>query len=139
MVSLGRVCLLPEFVSVYRKTGEGISTSLSRLENLQGYTALHFDMFLHGPLMQRSYFAGVVLGSVAGFITTNRSRPPVVISVKDLIDLLRAHRFVSKNVEEFIPDTIARRVEYVASVCFYLLRVLAVKFGLKFLWRNRHA
>lgn len=66
MANAGRICFLPEEVSVYRRTGEGIATSQrTKYDRIPLALSQSIPMFLYGPTSLRNKFSLLAMREIA--------------------------------------------------------------------------
>ena len=128
MATMGRICLLPEIVSVYRWTGTGISTSSNAYRAHLLGTALFFCLYCHGPSNEEAYFVRRALTEVDGLFLVNRRYRPASLTRSQFFDLIKSHAFILRSAPRLFQRTFGNKVEYGLSVAFFLARSLFAKF-----------
>lgn len=130
ILSMGRVCLLPEIVSVYRWSGSGIASSLSPYKSHCFRASMFFDLFCHGPVELRPFSARCAIGAVQELFMANRRYKPAMLMRREFVDLVKSRAFIRKSVAQTLSIGLIEDVNYGASLMFYWLRRL-FRLGLK--------
>lgn len=128
--AMGRVCLLPEIVSTYRKTGNGICSSLNVAERKFESAKMEYAMFLYGPQSLRGYFANNVMVAVDELFTTNRRYRPYPMAWRTFKELVCAHFYLARVFRIYPECKVIPIHLYALSIGYYWLRLLLTGIGL---------
>ena len=82
MLSMGTVVTIPDAVSIYRLTGQGIATSLSAQSKFLLWTRQYLDLYLHGPKVARLRFGAYVVTGIAFFFKRDENRWSIKLAKK---------------------------------------------------------
>lgn len=128
--ALGRVCLLPEVVSTYRKTGSGICSSLNMAERKFEAAKMGYAMFLYGPQSLRGYFANTTMTAVDELFVANRRYRPFPMDWRTFKNLVQAHFYLTRVFRDYPECKVVRFYSYALSVGYYWFRLLLMKISL---------
>ena len=136
MISMGKICLLPEMVSVYRWSGGGVASSLGEVSSNCSAMLMFYDLFLHGPSQGQWFFAARALQGVDWLFVVNRRYRPALVETWMVEELKAAHRFLVGAFKGVIDLTRAHGCVYCLNVWYYQIRVMLVKCGLGCFFKN---
>ena len=124
LATLGKVVLLPEVVTVYRWSGEGVASRLNKIGESHFHLRMFTELYFHGPESQRAYFARAMLDSVDWVFMVNRRYRPTPLTAAEFVEVLKVRRWVLRNIKNDLRPSIKYYCEYCLSVGLYLIKRL---------------